>query len=107
MKTSSVYVIPGIKTLDDVVAEAFGVTVMEIKSSDRKGPGKDARFFAMWYLKKYTTLSLNKIGKKYADRDHATVLHACKKVEIWKESDKIFKAKFQSAINVLEKMILN
>lgn len=104
METSTAYVIPGIKTMDDLVAEAFGVAASEIKSPDRKGPGKDARFFAMWYLKKTTTLSSTQIGKKYCGRDHATVLHACKKVEIWKETDKIFRAKFNDALEMLDKL---
>lgn len=96
------YAIPGIKGFHELVAEAFQVTVSEIIAKDRKGPGKEARFFCMWYLKKNTDLSLAKIGKRYKGRDHATVLYACERAEIWKDNDKKFKAKFDKAIELLK-----
>lgn len=102
MKNSMAYTVPGVKTMDDLIAEAFDVTVSEIKTSNRKGPGKDARFFAMWYLKTHTSLSLSQIGKMYSDRDHTTVLHAFKRVELWKVNDKAFKEKFEKALSILE-----
>ncbi|HCY40457.1 MAG TPA: hypothetical protein DHV48_03755 [Prolixibacteraceae bacterium] len=104
MKTSEAYSIPGIKTIEDMVAEAFEVTVSEIMAPDKKGPGKEARFFLMWYMKKNTTLSLKLIGKKFSDRDHSTVVYACKQVEIWKETDKIYRAKCEKALEILEKI---
>ena len=102
MKTSEAYVIPGIKNMDELIAEAFMVTVSEIKSKDRKGPGKDARFFAMWYLKMNTDLSYEKIGERYNGRDHCTVLHACKKVDFWLDNNKIYKAKASKALEKLK-----
>lgn len=96
------YVIPGIKSMDELIADAFGVSLSEIQTRNRKGPGKDARFFAMWYLNKETDLSLTEIGSRYKGRDHCTVMHACKKVDGWLETDKVFKEKANRALKVLK-----
>ena len=46
-----------------------------------------ARQIAMYFAKKFTKASLASIGTQIGRRDHATVLHACKKIkELRKES---------------------
>lgn len=97
------YIIPGLKTMDDLIADAFSVSISEIHTTDRKGHGKDARFFAMWYLKKNTPMSFSEIGNRYK-RDHSTVFFACKKVDIWMENDKIFSAKANRALTGLKNL---
>lgn len=98
----TVYVIPGMKSMDELIADAFGVRLSEIHTIDRKSPGKDARFFAMWYLKKNTNLSLAEIGSRYKGRDHCTVMHACKKVDSWLKTDKVFISKANKAFQKLK-----
>ena len=49
----------------------------------------------MFFAKKYTKSSLANIGSQIGDRDHATVLHACKTVDNLLETDKEFKAHFE------------
>jgi chromosomal replication initiator protein len=44
----------------------------------------------MSLAKKYTNLSSSKIGKLVGDKNHATVLHACKVVQQQSEVDKKF-----------------
>ncbi|TAF69070.1 MAG: chromosomal replication initiator protein DnaA, partial [Flavobacterium sp.] len=48
--------------------------------------------------KKFTKASLANIGSQIGDRDHATVLHACKTVDNLVATDKQFK-KFVDDIN--------
>ena len=98
------YVIPGIKTLDDIIAEAFETTIELMKAPGRKREGMDARRFAMWYRKKTTKDSLTKIGSYYSNRDHATVLNASKTAIILKETDKKFRIKAERALEMLEKI---
>ena len=50
-----------------------------------------ARQLAMFFSKKYTKSSLSTIGSQIGQRDHATVLHACKTVENLIETDREFK----------------
>ncbi|MGV8136471.1 MAG: helix-turn-helix domain-containing protein [Mangrovibacterium sp.] len=104
------YVIPGIKKLDDLIddliADAFGVTVDQMKSPGRKRSGTEARQFAMWYRKKYTGGSTTVIGKYYG-RDHATVFAAGKVVDNLMETDKVFKTKVERALMVLDLLKTN
>ncbi|PIE99213.1 MAG: chromosomal replication initiation protein DnaA, partial [Polaribacter sp.] len=50
-----------------------------------------ARQIAMYFAKKLTKTSLASIGNQIGQRDHATVLHACKTVDNLSETDKQFK----------------
>jgi chromosomal replication initiator protein len=52
----------------------------------------------MFFAKKFTKASLANIGSQIGDRDHATVLHACKTVDNLVATDKQFK-KFVDDIN--------
>jgi chromosomal replication initiator protein len=48
------------------------------------------RQIAMYLAKQYTTNSLPDIGRKFANRDHTTVIHAVKKIdELIKKDDEI------------------
>jgi len=95
--------IPGLKTIDDTIAEAFGVTIDEMKDPGRKRPGTEARQFGMWYRKKYARESPSIIGKHY-NRDHATVLYASKIVDTLIDSDKGFREKAENALKALNKL---
>ena len=50
-----------------------------LQSKTRKRHIVQARQLAMFFAKKYTKASLASIGSQIGKRDHATVLHACKK----------------------------
>jgi len=97
------YIIPGLKNLDEIVCQAFEITMEQLKAPDRKRDGVDARKFVMWYRKNNSKLSLSKIGEIYAGRDHATVLAAAKKYEELFETDKRFRQKCERALEMIEK----
>jgi chromosomal replication initiator protein len=68
------------------VAAAFGVTEKELLGSSRLRTVLVPRQVAMYLARELTGLSLPRIGTAF-DRDHTTVLHACRKVEEAVETD--------------------
>ena len=56
----------------------FNLDIESLHSKNRKRNVVQARQLAMFFSKKYTKSSLSTIGSQIGQRDHATVLHACK-----------------------------
>lgn len=77
--------------IQQVVSEYFQVDLDLLQSKTRKRHVVQARQLAMFFAKKYTKSSLANIGSQIGDRDHATVLHACKTIDNLVETDKNFK----------------
>jgi chromosomal replication initiator protein len=65
----------------DETASYFGLTRADLVSKSRSRPLTTARHVAMYLLRDCTGLSLIKIGELF-ERDHTTVLHGVKKVEM-------------------------
>lgn len=81
------------KTVDlseikEAVCEYYNLDVKDIQTKSRKREVAQARQVAMYLARKYTKKSLAVIGSEIGNRDHATVLHACKTVENLIETDK-------------------
>ena len=72
---------PTVETIQMVCRQHFGMTAAEFLADRRKADVVRARQVAMYLTKKYTSLSLPQIGKRFAGRDHTTVLHAVRKME--------------------------
>ena len=62
------------------VANYYGIRVEALVSSSRKKEITLARHMAMVLARELTTLSLPEIGKAFNNRNHATVIHACKSI---------------------------
>ncbi len=77
--------------IQKIVSEYFGLTVEQINSKTRKRNIVQARQLAMFLAKTYTKTSLTTIGLHCGNKDHATVLHACKTVQNLIETDREFK----------------
>ena len=80
-------------TIDDilrVVCTHYGLESNAIHTKSRKRDVVQARQVAMYLAKTYTDLSTAKIGNLIGNRDHATVLHACKTIKALKDVDKAF-----------------
>lgn len=73
------------------VCDYFKIPIDEIQSKTRKRDVVQARQLAMYFAKKFTKASLSSIGTQIGNRDHATVLHACKTVKNLSETDKVFR----------------
>ena len=63
-----------------------------------------ARQIAMYLAKKHTDFSTAKIGTLIGNKDHATVLHACKTIKQLKEVDKSFRAEIEEIQTALKKV---
>ncbi|MFA6779663.1 MAG: chromosomal replication initiator protein DnaA [Paludibacteraceae bacterium] len=69
-----------ISTIQQAVCSHYNLDISEIQTKSRKREVVQARQIAMYLARKYTKNSLSSIGEQIGNRDHATVLHACKTV---------------------------
>ena len=77
--------------IQKVVCDYFNIPIESIQSRTRKREIVQARQLTMYYAKKLTKSSLAIIGLQCGNKDHATVLHACKTVANLAETDKQFR----------------
>jgi len=61
-------------------AKHFGLTMGELKGKSRRQVVADARGLAMYVTRLLTGASYAEIVRQFGNRDHTTVLHACRKV---------------------------
>ncbi len=64
-----------------LTADMFGFEIDQITGGSRRRPLVDARQIAMYVTRNMTDLSFPDIGKEFGNRDHTTVMHACRKIE--------------------------
>ena len=64
-----------------MVSNYYNIALSEMLSQRRSRPLARPRQIAMYLAKKMTTRSLPEIGRRFANRDHTTVIHAVKTVE--------------------------
>ncbi len=87
--------------IQQTVCQYFDIPLERLKSKSRKRETVQARQLAMFFSKRFTKSSLAVIGNKCGNKDHATVLHACKTVKNLVDTDKNFK----QYVDELENMI--
>jgi len=71
---------PTIAMIQEVVADHFGLGVGDITGPSRLGRVAWARQLAIYLVRELTDTPLQRIGEAFGGRNHATVLHACKRV---------------------------
>ena len=82
-------------TVEDIIQKVcnhYEIEESAIHTKTRKREVVQVRQVAMYLAKKHTDSSSSKIGQLIGNKDHATVLHACKIVKDQVEVDKTFKA---------------
>ena len=84
------------------VSDYYGVETEAINTRSRKREVVLVRQVAMFLAKKYLDLSTSKIGQYVGNRDHATVLHACKTVTNLADTDKQFRSELKDIENSLQ-----
>lgn len=77
--------------IQKMVSDHFDIPVETINSKSRKREIVQARQLTMYLSKKHTKNSLSTIGLHCGNKDHATVLHACRTISNLKDTDKQFK----------------
>ncbi len=80
-----------VEKIRDIVCDYFSLSVDAISTRSRKREVVQARQIAMYLSKQHTQSSLSSIGSLIGQRDHATVLHACRIVTDLMEIDKNFR----------------
>ncbi|OBW92882.1 chromosomal replication initiation protein [Gallibacterium genomosp. 3] len=91
-------------TLDNiqrVVAERYRIKVSDLKSKSKARSFVRPRQMAMALSKELTNHSLPEIGRAFGDRDHTTVLHACRKITELRESDNNISEDYANLIRTL------
>jgi chromosomal replication initiator protein len=70
-----------ISDIESAVATFFGTTPANIHSSKKDRTVAMARHFSMYLARKHTKMSSSEIGRFMGNKNHATVLLACKKID--------------------------
>lgn len=70
-----------ISDIESAVATYFGITPANIHSSKKDRTVALARHFSMYLTRKHTKMSSSEVGRFMGNKNHATVLLACKKIE--------------------------
>ena len=78
--------------IQKVVCDHLDLPVESIQQTSRKREIVQARQLAMYFSKKITKSSLSVIGLQCGNKDHATVLHACKTIENLRQTDRNIRA---------------
>jgi len=70
-----------VSDIESAVATFFGITPTSMHSSKKNRTVALARHFSMYLTRKHTNMSSSEIGRVMGNKNHATVLLACKKIE--------------------------
>ncbi|MHC5060684.1 MAG: chromosomal replication initiator protein DnaA [Planctomycetota bacterium] len=99
--------------IESVVAAFFGVTPADVHSSKKDRTVSLARSFTMYLTRKYTKMSYPEIGKLMGNKNHATVILACRKIEDFVKRNAEVKwrssagNRLEKARNILDQLVEN
>jgi len=79
-----------IEEIQKRVAEHYNIRLAEMYSSRRARAVARPRQVAMYLSKQLTARSLPEIGRKFGGRDHTTVMHAVRKIDELRATDRHF-----------------
>jgi chromosomal replication initiator protein len=77
-----------IENIQKTVADYFKLRVADLLSKKRSRSIARPRQIAMALAKELTNHSLPEIGDAFGGRDHTTVLHGCRRIEMLRETEK-------------------
>ena len=76
-----------IDKIQNIVSNYYNILLSDMLSQRRSRPLARPRQIAMYLAKKMTSRSLPEIGRRFANRDHTTVIHAVKTITRLSEQD--------------------
>ena len=91
-----------IEEIQKLVSQHFELKPLDLVSARRSRAVARPRQIAMYLSKRLTTRSLPEIGRKFGGRDHSTVIHAVRKVEELRDSDREIDAAVRVLLRELE-----
>lgn len=89
------------QTIRKIVCENYGIDATAMDSYCHAVKVTMPRQIAMYLCRKMTTNSLPQIGRRFANRDHTTVLHAVKKIAEMRAKDEAFNQKLAVLENTI------
>jgi chromosomal replication initiator protein len=92
-------------TIDEIqklVSAHFELKPLDLISARRARAVARPRQIAMYLAKRLTTRSLPEIGRKFGGRDHSTVIHAVRRIEELRDSDRDIDAAVRVLMRELE-----
>ena len=90
-----------IDKIQNVTSNFFSLNLQEMLSQRRSRPLARPRQIAMYLAKKLTTRSLPEIGRKFANRDHTTVIHAVKTIEKLSQDNSLMKKNIEEITSII------
>lgn len=75
------------ETILMTIADAFNVSVEDLKGNSRRREISWSRQIGMYLMRQHTDLSLPRIGEEFGGKDHTTVMYSCDKIAQLRESD--------------------
>ena len=90
-----------IDKIQNTVSSFYNIQLNEMLSQRRSRPLARPRQVAMYLSKKLTTRSLPEIGRRFANRDHTTVIHAVKTIDRLSEKDEEMRKNIEQIKGIL------
>ena len=90
-----------IENIQKTVAEYYNIRISDLLSKRRNRSITRPRQLAMAVTRELTSHSLPEIGDSFGGRDHTTVIHACKKIVLFKESNNRIKEDYENIVRSL------
>ena len=90
-----------IENIQKIVAEYYNIRISDLLSKRRNRSITRPRQLAMAITRELTSHSLPEIGDSFGGRDHTTVIHACKKIVLFKESNNRIKEDYENIVRSL------
>ena len=90
-----------VDNIQKTVADYYKIRLGDLHSKTRTRSIARPRQVAMALAKELTNHSLPEIGNAFGGRDHTTVLHACRKIEELKESNRDIREDYNNLLRLL------
>jgi chromosomal replication initiator protein len=93
-----------IELIQKTVAEHFKIRVTDLKSKKRQRALTIPRQIAMYLARVRTNASFPEIGTRFGGKDHTTVMHAVRKIELERVSDLDLKTSIEALERKIEQL---
>jgi chromosomal replication initiator protein len=90
-----------IESIQSAVAKHFRLKAADFKSNSKQRSVARPRQIAMYLIRKYTSLGFKEIGHYFGNRDHTTIMHACREIEKKIDSEQEVKDAVEAIQNLL------
>lgn len=92
------------RKIEYAICNVWGIEPARLYKKTRERGIVEVRQLVYWHMIRHTNLSLVNIGLLYG-QDHATVLHAKKVVNHLRETNKLYRARFEQAEAEIQSLV--